>query len=168
MGNHVINQNVDVLGTLAIPNAQNEAGNFLQLNALNIATIRTPSQVLSDLLIPQTYVPYTGAHSPVDLNTQPITTEGLGTFKGNLDLVDSDVNNVGSINFNTSFIPPPTWSEGKMYYDSTLKAWTLFSDIAGVKLPLGEQQRVRVYNPNLTESIPIGSALTSLTVLITS
>jgi len=45
------------------------------------------------------YVPYSGANSPIDLNTQPITTEGLGTFKNGVSLEDSDITGVKILQF---------------------------------------------------------------------
>ena len=44
----IFNQDVSVLGDLTLA-VSNEAGNILTLNGTNVATYRTPSEILSDI-----------------------------------------------------------------------------------------------------------------------
>ena len=42
---------------------------------------------------------------------------------------------------------PPANLEGTIYYDSAQKALTVYDDISGTSLQVGQEERVRIYNP---------------------
>jgi hypothetical protein len=148
MASNVINQDTQIIGSLELPVRLNDAGNFLQLNALNFVTYRTPEEVIEDLGITQNFVPYQDAHSPVDLNSQNITTTGIAALK----IIQTDY-----VDFEPT-VDAPAYKDGRQFYDKIHNCLTTYDDIVGSSLQGGQELRVRIYNGN-GATIPNGAAV---------
>jgi len=99
----------------------------------------------------------TAIQAEVDLNTTHTTSDG--TDHG---FIDQDVTTTAQpafvgVDFDST-ISAPAYQEGRVFYDQTTKSLSVYDDVTNTLLQLGQEERIRVYNPT-GSTISNGSAV---------